>query len=149
VAFTVTQSLTNAPISGATRWISPDKVLIQMSLRWHWVDIFWFSFFHELGHILLDNKKEFNIDLVNNKIDGDREKEKDLFAANLLIPPEEYQKLLSRIKARGNLLGISEMIKSFATHVDIHPGIVVGRLQHEGILPRNMNTMRIRFLWKN
>lgn len=145
VAFTVTPSLKKAPISGVTRWISPDKALIQMSLRWHWADIFWFSFFHEIGHILLDNKKDFNVDLVKRGVDGDKEQEKDVFAANTLIPPEEYKKLLQKVTNRST--NVYNLVKSFAEHVDIHPGIVIGRLQHSGVIPRSMNGLRIRFQW--
>ncbi len=148
IAFVVTQSLTNAPISGLTRWISPDKALIQMSLRWAWTDIFWFTLFHEVGHVLLDNKKDFNIDLISRKIDGDRESEKDKFAADTLIPQQEYEKLVAKIHSNGNLAGIYDLVRSFAKYVDIHPGIVVGRLQHDKLMPPNMNGLRIRFMWK-
>lgn len=148
IALVVTPSLKNAPISASTRWVSPEKAIIQMSIRWSWTDIFWFSLFHEVGHILLDNKKDFNVDLQKNRIDGDKEKKIDAFAADTLIPPEEYKKLIKKLDERGSYAGIYDFIKSFAKHVGVHPGIVVGRLQHEGKMPQFMNGTRVRFHWK-
>jgi HTH-type transcriptional regulator/antitoxin HigA len=145
IAFVVTPSIKNAPISGVTRWVTPNKALIHMSLRWGWSDIFWFSLFHEIGHILLDNKKDFNIDLVNKTIDGVQEHEKDVFAANTLIPQEKYAAFASKFSTSQNQY---ELIKTFARGVNVHPGIVVGRLQHDGRLAPNMNGLRVRFAWK-
>ncbi|HEY4500112.1 MAG TPA: HigA family addiction module antitoxin [Candidatus Paceibacterota bacterium] len=146
IAFVVTRSLKSAPINGATRWISPNKALIQISIRWKWADIFWFSLFHELGHILLDKKKDFNVDLVNSKIDSASEKEKDQFARDQLISQESYQKLIDSIKAVNNFSSY-QLIENFALQSGIHPGIVVGRLQYDGVIPNSMNKLRIRFSW--
>lgn len=148
VAFVITKNLKNAPINGATRWISPEKALIQMSIRLGWVDIFWFSLFHELGHILLDNKKNFNIDLVKNKIDGASEEKINIFASDTLIQPEKYKELKEKILNIRNISDIYVLVKSFAEEIEIHPGIVIGRLQHDGLVPLNMNKLRMRYSWK-
>ncbi len=147
VAFVVTKSLKNAPICGATRWIGQDKALVQMSLRWSWVDIFWFSLFHELGHIIKDNKKEFNVDFVKNKVGNQNEKEKDEFARDSLIPPEQYQELEKNITNVSSIGNINVIVKSFAKNIGIHPGIVIGRLQHEKKISPNINSLRIRYSW--
>ena len=146
LAFVVTRNLKNAPISGATRWVSSDKAIIQMSIRWNWADIFWFSLFHELGHIMLDSKKDFNVDLVNNKVNNSKESEADIFARDSLIPLDKFQELKKRI-SDNNFSSIYELITSFARQVGIHPGIVIGRLQYEKIIPNNMNRLRVRFNW--
>ncbi len=148
VAFVVTQSLKHAPINGVTRWLSPNKVLLQLSLRYKYADIFWFSLFHEIGHTLFDNKKDFNVDLVNNPVEVEKEKRADRFACDELIPPAQYEKLTSYLKR--HLLTGTDMynaIVKFASQVDIHPGIVSGRLQHDKILPMNMNKLRVKFEW--
>ncbi|MBL8419274.1 MAG: hypothetical protein JNK92_01440, partial [Dechloromonas sp.] len=54
--------LPKTEVSGATRWLSPDKALIQLSLRYKSDDQLWFSFFHEVGHLLLHGKKEVFIE---------------------------------------------------------------------------------------
>lgn len=147
IAFVVTKNLKNAPICGATRWISPEKALIQMSIRLKWVDIFWFSLFHELGHIVMDNKKNFNVDFVKNKIDDSREKEIDIFASDSLIPSEKYKELEQKINNLKNISDVYPVIKLFSKEIGVHPGIVVGRLQHEKKIPVNMNMLRMRYSW--
>ncbi len=69
---------------GATFWARPDKAILLMSMRGKWADIFWFSLFHELGHILLHKKMTF-IDArkVSPKL-ARLEKEADDFAAKRL-----------------------------------------------------------------
>ena len=57
VVLIYTHALKNTHVNGATRWIRPDKALVQLSLLYSYADIFWFTFFHELGHILKHKKK--------------------------------------------------------------------------------------------
>ncbi len=52
-----TPCLPKAPVNGCTRWIN-DTPLIQLSGRYKRNDVFWFTFFHEAGHILLHGKKD-------------------------------------------------------------------------------------------
>src|SRR5699024_5635107 len=58
VAVVFVPGLPTTPISGATRWIAPDKAIIHLSIRYKSNDHLWFTFFHEAGHILLHGKKE-------------------------------------------------------------------------------------------
>ena len=75
---------------GATFWLGPDKAVLLMSIRGKWADIFWFSLFHEIGHILLHQKKMY-IDDGNVLPELARqEKEADKFAANSLIGEERF-----------------------------------------------------------
>ena len=79
VAVVLVPEITNAPVSGATRWLTSEKAMIQLSLRYKTNDQFWFTFFHEAGHILVGGKKEVFIDL--NHAIGKEEREADRFAA--------------------------------------------------------------------
>src|SRR6266508_1436151 len=95
VAVVILDTFHGARANGATRWLSPTKALIQMSLRYRWEDIFWFSFFHEAAHILLHRKKHIFLEGIGASSDEDqdresqaREEEADRFAARILIPPE-------------------------------------------------------------
>ncbi len=146
IAFTITPSLINAPISGVTRWLTSDKVLVQMSIRGKCSDIFWFSLFHELSHILDDNQ-EIHIDLVNNGVSEEREKRIDTIAANLLIPKDKYNSFIDVIKQRRTLVGIYDLIRSFSRTVSIHPGIVSGRLQSDHLIPPTCNRLRSKLRW--
>ncbi|MGH9838266.1 MAG: ImmA/IrrE family metallo-endopeptidase [Blastocatellia bacterium] len=100
----------------------------------------WFTFFHEAGHILLHGKTKLFLE-----DDGDRdgqEEEANRFSADLLIPERE----LRRFKATGERS--LEAIKGFAKEVGLAAGIVVGRLQHEGFLPRSHgNGLKVRCEW--
>lgn len=72
-----------ADAHGATFWIKPDKAVLLMSIRGKWADIFWFSLFHEIGHILLHPKKTFiDQDQVHPEL-ARQEKEADEFAVKL------------------------------------------------------------------
>ena len=138
VAFVVVPELKGCRISGATRWITPTKAMIALSLRYKRNDHFWFTFFHEAGHILLHGKKVF----IHEETRGSRkeETEADEYAGNALIPKGEYRKFV----AGGRFF--ADNIRQFAQQVGIHPGIVVGRLQHDGLLDyRYQNELKEKF----
>jgi len=127
--------------NGAARWVSPTRALIQLSLRYPYEDVFWFSFFHELGHILLHGKRSRFVDF-NHIVADPREGEANTFSAETLIPRDSYSDFVERER-----LGQTSICK-FATSIGVSPGIVVGRLQHDGRLPRtHLNGLRRRFAW--
>ncbi len=131
VALVIVDTFEGARAHGATRWLTPHKGLIQLSLRYHWEDVFWFSFFHEAAHVLLHRKKGVFIDGLKlaegTGTDDDKrlEEEANRFAARFLIPKQHEQRLWQ--------LEPSE-IPAFADELGITPAIVVGRLQHEGLI---------------
>ncbi|MBN2384203.1 ImmA/IrrE family metallo-endopeptidase [bacterium] len=73
-------------IHGTTRWFR-NKPLIQLTVRWTYSDIFWFTFFHEIAHLYFHGKKEtfLNFGTVSISIE---EKGADRFACDILIPTE-------------------------------------------------------------
>jgi Zn-dependent peptidase ImmA (M78 family) len=108
------------------RWLTPTKAVLQLSVRYKWEDIFWFSFFHEAGHILLHGKREAFVE-TREPATSDEEREADEFAMRWLIPDEDADRL--------NGLQTDEEIRRFAVELRLPPAVVVGRLQHEGLLP--------------
>jgi HTH-type transcriptional regulator / antitoxin HigA len=131
--------------SGATRWLNPHKALIQLSLRYQTDDHLWFSFFHEAGHILLHGKRDVFLEgkSVQGAEEEEREQEANKFAADILISPAELKRFLASDRQR-NKAGILQ----FATEIGIAPGIVVGRLQHDGVFPANYcNDLKQKFEW--
>lgn len=144
IALVLTPNLKNAPINGASRWLTSNKALIQLTIRHKSNDIFWFSLFHEIGHILTHEKKSFNVDFKENDIKEEKEIEADEFAANTLIPSAPYQGIAAVVKG-GDFS--YDPIKAFAKSIGIHPAIVIGRLQHDKILPLNFNGLKERFEW--
>jgi len=119
VAVTLVPEMPKAPWSGATMWLTTDKVMILLNLRGKAEDKFWFSFFHEAGHVLHDAKKDL---LINDGSATDpREQRTNAYAAEKLIPASYNDRIrqaqtATDIKNLGNELGIS-------------PGIVAGRYQ--------------------
>lgn len=130
VALIFVSELPGTYLSGATRWITKDKALIMLSLRHKRDDYFWFSFFHEAGHVLLGGKKAIFLDEMNSWKDPEENLAND-FASNILTPKEQYQAFLERKE----FAPIS--VKSFARQLGIAPGIIVGRLQHDKVIPWN------------
>ena len=124
-----TPCLPKAPINGSTRWLN-DTPLIQLTDRYKRNDVFWFTFFHEAGHILLHGKKDIfleNIDYPDRLTK--KELEADNFAVKWTFTEEEEKEVMQA----GPL--DMDMIGSFAEKFNTHPAIILGRFQHKKLLP--------------
>ena len=151
VAFVWVPALKHTGISGCTRWIGTKKVILALSLRYKSDDQIWFTFFHELGHILLhrkehafilDNADESLLDGIVNPEMQKMEDEANRFAADTLIPAQLLTKFISFE------VFTNDIIYDFAEAVEIAPGIVVGRLQREGLLQAHQgNLLKQRVDW--
>jgi HTH-type transcriptional regulator/antitoxin HigA len=141
VAVVFVHELPHLRTSGATRWLNPNKALIQLSLLYKTDDHLWFTFFHEAGHILLHGKRD--VFLEEGTGADDKEAEANNFSASILIPEEKYQHFTPHYG------GFSEAeVLSFAREVGIAPGIIVGRLQHEKKLPiTHLNKLKRKLIW--
>jgi HTH-type transcriptional regulator / antitoxin HigA len=140
VAVVFVPELRKLCVWGATRWVSPTRAVIQLSLRYKTDDHLWFTFFHEAAHILLHNKRDVFVESDGAK--SEEEKSADRFAANHLIPPREFQ----RLQEQGP--HSEALVREFAAQLGIAPGIVVGRLQHDRLLPfSHLNGLKRRFRW--
>lgn len=145
IAFVLQPHFPKTYVNGATFWLNLDKAVLMMSIRGSWADIFWFSLFHEIGHILLHDKR--HTFLENHRDDPQwqkQEKEADQFACDTLIDETRYQQLISKRPLT------AQAIRSAAKGLGIHPGIVVGRLQHDEIIDHRHrhNNLRVRYKWE-
>lgn len=115
-------------VSGVARWLG-DRPLIQLSLLGKWSDVFWFSFFHEVGHILKHPKRAVFLDDASSgaATRSKEEKEADQFAADVLIAPADRRRL-------GQIDLTPAAVRAFANQIEVHPGIVVGCLQYLGLV---------------
>ncbi|WP_439372596.1 ImmA/IrrE family metallo-endopeptidase [Bradyrhizobium sp. DASA03120] len=126
--------------SGATRFLSPNKAMVILSFRYLSDDHFWFTFFHELGHLLLHGISATFIDGGVEHITK-QESEANEFSASVLIPPERKDELLD-LKPR------TEQVIKFAFSLGVSPGIVVGQLQHNRVIkPSQLNFLKRHFTW--
>lgn len=114
-------------LHGAT-FYDKNKIVIGLTVRGKDSDKFWFSLFHEIGHIL-----KGHISNINGTTDED-ERDADIFARQTLIPDTDFQNFAEQgdFSVKG--------IKAFAVKEGIHAGIIVGRLQKEGF---------IKYSWRN
>jgi len=125
---------------GAIRWIDKNKVLLQLSLRYHYADMFWFSFFHEAAHLLLQGKHLNFVDTGDRE--DSKEKDADKVAADMLIQGSIYKRFVEE----GDFSRIS--VERFAGRNGISPCIVIGRLAHERRVPySHLNFMRPKINW--
>lgn len=130
------------PVSGAVRWLTSEKALIQLSLRYKSNDSLWFTLFHECGHLALHGKKM--LFLEGESLDGSEELEANRFAADWLIPAVDWQHVI------GSPMN-APSIRYWSEKLGIAPGIVVGRLQNEGRIPWRsaLNHLKVRYEWQN
>lgn len=140
VAVAIVRAPRGCPASGATRFLSPNKALLLLSFRFLADDQFWFSFFHEAGHLLLHGDKGFFLE-GDHAPSTKQEQEANDFAEGILVPPE-FREAMLRLPLNGR-----EVIR-FAHRAGISPGIIVGQLQHRGrFTHRQLNNLKRRFKW--
>lgn len=148
VAFVLVPSIPRAHVSGVARWLNGNRPLIQLSLYGKTNDKFWFTFFHEAAHILLhantkEERKSVFLDDPNTSHASDpAEHEANEWAGDWLIP-KQYAHELPYLRTKA-------AVDVFANRIGIHPGIVVGRLQHDGLIePSWMNSLKTSFRFKD
>lgn len=120
VVLVVLPNLKNSGINGATKRVD-GKVMLMVNDRRHYADTFWFTLFHEIGHIL---NGDFGL-----SINGEAEDDADMYAQRTLIPQKEYEEFIDRVKVYDE-----KNIRAFADSIDQDPGIVFGRLQTDGLV---------------
>lgn len=128
-------NLKGSGINGATKRID-GRILLMVNDRRHYADTFWFTMFHEIGHIM---NGDYGMTFKENK--NTAEDEADLYASNMLIPSDAYENFLKRTDIPSEYA-----IRTFAKTIKRDPGIVFGRLQKDGKIPYNQSALgnRIR-----
>lgn len=138
VTFVLLPYLTNSNINGAVTWINRNKVILALNDRRNYADTFWFSLFHEIKHVLQQKHKQLFVSEIQSdlsSLDDRLEKEADSFASDVLIPQHEYELFLKE----ENLSDVA--IRTYAAKIGIHPGILLGRLQHDQIVSMKRGAM--------
>lgn len=132
VRMVIVEPLSGSKIDGACFWLD-DAPVVAMSLRFDRIDNFWFVLEHELGHVKHRHKGSVDTDLMAAAGgDGDgrppEEQVADQFATQQLVPPDKLEGFIDRVRP----LYSATKIEGFARLNGVHPGIVVGQLQHRG-----------------
>lgn len=118
VVLVILPNLPGSKINGATKKLGNNNIMLMVNDRNLYADSFWFTLYHEIGHIINGN---YGISFE----DSDVEEQADKYAENILIPPEAYQEFVRR----GNF--DIQSIRRFAEVINRDPGIVLGRLQND------------------
>ena len=135
IVFRIVKNLKNVPIQGFIRKTKNNKIIMCMTIKRKWADIFWFTLFHEIAHILNGDLEKCN----NEFIDIEDEEQSNLdtievnaneVATDLLINPNDYKSFIKQ----NTSLSIIE-IQEFAKSQNIAPFIIIGRLQKEKLIP--------------
>lgn len=131
-------------VSGASRWVKGGRPLVQLSARHRSDDHLWFTFFHEIGHVLLhgaEHQPFIDLDASPGDEKDTFEDEADRFAESVLLGDGA---VADEIRAAD----MREIIR-FAARLGVSPGIVVGQLQHSGRLTNDqMNHLKRRYQWE-
>jgi hypothetical protein len=140
VAAVVLRAPSGCRASGAARFIARSLAMIVLSFRYLSEDHFWFTVFHEIGHLLLHGRSNTFVDDDALSTD-DREVAANRFAASTLVPPSRFQEMQ-------NLRPTRDAVVRFAVSLGISPGIVVGQMQHDGLIgPDQLNYLKRRYTW--
>jgi len=147
IALVYTPCIAKAPIYGATRWIKNNTLpLIQITDRRKDYNAFWFTFYHELAHILYHGKKDIFIEGLENITPNiEKEAEADAFAERMLLTEKERNELESYPKFDKEL--VLQLSKKFQKH----PAIIVAQLQRKGIVGYNnkrLNNLKVKVAFR-
>lgn len=108
-----------------------ERPIIAMSLRFKRLDNFWFVLMHELGHL---NDGIASADTFAEELDTDEkpeaEQRADAFARDAIVPQPALTKFVRRSRHNPDLVAI----RAFAEEHAVHPSLIVGQLQHKGVL---------------
>ena len=131
IRFVIVERLPKMRVDGVAFWLG-ESPAIALTLRADRVDGFWFTLAHELAHILHRDDTVLDTNLVGKDREPSDEKPEveriaDEFASNFLIPQEEIDRFILRVRP----LYSKVVINQFANRIEVHPGIVVGQLQHK------------------
>ena len=120
VIFVILPNISGSKINGATKKVGNNIMLLVNDRRLN-SDTFWFTLFHEIGHIM---NGDYGISFDSES--GEQEEIADKYAEDMLIPCDQYQQFIAE-----NRFDI-QSIRRFAKRIDRDPGIVLGRLLNDG-----------------
>lgn len=122
VVLVVLPDIKGSRLNGASRIVG-NKVMLLITDKNRTVDNFFFTLFHEIGHIL---SASWGVSMDDKE--NDEEKRANIWAENMLIPEEQYYTFFhARSYDRKSII-------SFASSIGRDPGIVVSRLQKDGVV---------------
>ena len=122
IVLVIETPLPGSKMDGAALWVGEVPV-VALSLRYDRIDHLWYTLFHELAHIVHgDAKTAVVLDDETTEREIEMENSANQLAAEWSLPGV----------VDGNLPRHLSGILDLAEELDVHPGLVVGRLHHLG-----------------
>ncbi|MBD2254466.1 HigA family addiction module antitoxin [Nostoc parmelioides] len=139
VHFIFVPHLSKTYLDGAAFYLNSNPV-IALTLRYDRIDSFWFTLMHELAHIVLGHQGAY-LDNLDALEENDEEREANQKAADWLIHPQ----ILNEFIVRSKKLFSRKAIEEFALDQQRHPGIILGRLHYDKLVPhKNLRTLLVK-----
>lgn len=140
IRFVVVEPLAGGKVDGVATWLNENTPVIGMAIRFDRLDSFWFTLGHELSHIKHRDDVPLDGDVSNQEdlhleVKSPIERRADEESAATFIDPDELKSFIGRV---GPLYS-KERINQFANRIKMHPGIIVGQLQHRGEIGYSAN----------
>ncbi len=129
VHFAIVPHLNKTYLDGAAFYLGNHPV-VALTLRHNRIDCFWFSLMHELGHIVAGHQGVY-LDNLDELETNSEEEEANQLAGDWLIEGQSLNSFINETQPRFS----KKAITNFAESQNRHPGIILGRLQHEGLVP--------------
>lgn len=137
IAFRIVPNFKGAPVQGFIKKTEDGSLLLCMTIRQKFMDIFWFTLFHEIAHILNGDTKNTFLDF--DSVSNESEHKADELAKSLLIDSKDYNDFITN-----KMYQTTRGIEMFAESQNIKSYIVLGRLMKENIIPWSA---RPRYEW--
>ena len=112
-----------------------NKIVVGLTARGKDADKFWFSLFHEMAHIVLGHIGQSNGTSKEDEDDADK------WSEDTLIVEDDFENFKKeRDYSENNVI-------RFAKEQGIAPGIVVGRMQRDGVIKYSMlNNLKEKYV---
>ncbi len=136
VILVILPNISGSKINGATKKVGNNIMLMVNDRRLN-SDTFWFTLFHEIGHIM---NGDYGISFDSES--GEQEEIADKYAEDMLIPCEQYRQFVEENRFD------AQTIRMFAKKIDRDPGIVLGRLLNDRKVDYNdwtLNRLRHKY----
>ena len=124
IAFEVVRHFRGAPVQGFIKLTDTGRVILCLTIRGKSADKFWFSLFHEVGHLINGDLNTRFVDF--DSVKSEQESKADQFARDTLINPDMYKGLI----ASDRYHSLND-IKSFSAFIGVPHWITIGRLHKD------------------
>ncbi len=139
VHFVIVPHLPKTYVDGAA-WYQAGRPVVAITLRYDRIDWFWFTLMHELAHIVAGHSETY-VDNLNDESTDGQESEANRMASDWLVNAQAYAAFLAAARPFFSRAKIEE----FAASQGRHPGVIVGRLHHDGLTDfRHLNALLVK-----